>query len=680
MLERLVEGLFSALGLIFDNDFVAPLIILPLMLLAAAFMVMRAWRVVRPFLKAADHRVAVLRRALQSGDGLQSGIGPDATTARLAFANAFDSVKQAMGRQEKRAEPLYQAWHEFHESIVREDEAPIRNTLRPQGFFERAVPNLGFLAFWGNTFVGLGLLLTFMGVVVALHNAGQNMEAGGTTDATNDALEALLTVAAAKFFASIAGLAASIIVRLAEARYGKAVWRRIDAINALLERGFMYVPPQLLSAQQLDELKAQSAQLQRFNTDLALSIGDQVSGRFKEAIATLAEPLAQLDIRKEIATLAEPLAQLNIGIANLGAQFGKGAGDAITGAAGEHLASLGATLEGLRGKLAAVGSEVQNSGGDAANQIKAAAEQFSAAAMNIRDAFESLSSKIAGIGNAVAARNEEIHSSHAEARQKDQASFDASRTAFASAIGGATEALAEAGRRSAELLQAGLDNAVKTSTEEAAKILQDAIAAAGTGFGEAGQQLISAVRDAADQVHAYAEAIDRSRAGAERVATVLENTATSAGGIAGSLGEAASALREAALPVAGNSRALASAATEMSRSLASHNESAVAFLNETRSLSEGIKATQESAEAAWHDYRNRFDGVDRSLGETVERMSAGLADAIGTLRDFVAQLDRDLADIVGKITTPLDNIGELAESIESFAERLPAQGAGGGRR
>lgn len=673
-LDRLVEGLFSALGLVFDNDFVAPLIILPLMLLAAAFMVLRAWRVIRPFLKAADHRIVVLK------DALQSSGGPDAAGERIAFANAFDDVKAAMGRHEKRAEPLYQAWHEFHESIVREDEAPIRNTLRPQVFFERAVPNLGFLAFWGNTFVGLGLLLTFMGVVVALHNTGQSMDADATTATTEAALRTLLIVAAAKFFASIAGLAASLVVRFAEARYGKAVWRRIDDINALLERGFMYVPPQLLSAQQLDELKGQSAQLQRFNTDLALSIGDQVSGRFKDAIATLAEPLAQLDIRKEIATLAEPLAQLNIGIANLGAQFGKGAGDAITGAAGEHLASLGATLQGLRGQLAAVGSEVQSSGGDAANQIKAAADQFSTAAMNIRDAFEALSSKIAGIGDAVAARNEEIHSNHAEARQKDQASFDASRTAFAGVIGGATEALAEAGRRSAELLQAGLDNAVKNSTEEAAKILQDAIAAAGTGFGEAGQHLISAVRDAADQVKAYAEAIDRSRAGAERAATVLDNTATSAGGIAGSLGEAASALREAALPVAGNSRALASAATEMSRSLASHNESAVALLNETRSLSEGIKATQESAEAAWRDYRNRFDGVDRSLGETVERMSVGLGDAIGTLRDFVAQLDRDLADIVGKITTPLDTISELAESIESFAERLPASGAGGGRK
>ncbi|MDP1601841.1 MAG: hypothetical protein Q8M03_01080, partial [Legionella sp.] len=106
-----------------------------------------------------------------------------------------------------------------------------------------------------RTIMTVVAFLTFIGIVVALNTAGAGMEGG--TQETQFALQELLAVAGAKFFASIAGLIASIVLRFADAHYQRKLRGKVERISSLLERGMLYVPAQLLASQQLEELRRQ---------------------------------------------------------------------------------------------------------------------------------------------------------------------------------------------------------------------------------------------------------------------------------------------------------------------------------------------------------------------------------------------------------------------------------------
>jgi hypothetical protein len=63
-----------------------------------------------------------------------------------------------------------------------------------------------------GTLVGVGLVLTFLGLIAALREAGVSITASGTDpEMVKQALSDLLTIASAKFIMSLAGLTGSIV-------------------------------------------------------------------------------------------------------------------------------------------------------------------------------------------------------------------------------------------------------------------------------------------------------------------------------------------------------------------------------------------------------------------------------------------------------------------------------------
>ena len=186
-LNGALDMVLRALEIVYGRPWVVPFILLPAMLLVAGYLHWRSEREIRPFLTAARARVSALKVALgDSGDPL---------TERQAFASNYLSVGSTMGKEEPGAGSLVQAWREFQESFVDENADPIRNTSRPAAFFGRVAPRLAYLTFASNVFVGVGLILTFLGLIVALNKAAQGMS-GENVAAAKGALAGLLTVAA----------------------------------------------------------------------------------------------------------------------------------------------------------------------------------------------------------------------------------------------------------------------------------------------------------------------------------------------------------------------------------------------------------------------------------------------------------------------------------------------------
>ncbi|MFK7945156.1 MAG: hypothetical protein AB8B85_19900, partial [Paracoccaceae bacterium] len=116
-------------------------------------------------------------------------------------------------RRKGSKETLWEAFDEFNETIVVDDiDGPLRlrNSVRPSSFIN--VEDLGFgvgiFRILPNTFVSAVLLLTFLGLVAALHQFAQSMNAG--SGGMDQAMQNFMQIASAKFVMSLVGLFCSI--------------------------------------------------------------------------------------------------------------------------------------------------------------------------------------------------------------------------------------------------------------------------------------------------------------------------------------------------------------------------------------------------------------------------------------------------------------------------------------
>jgi hypothetical protein len=644
ILGQMLDAFLDILDFVYGERWVAPFVLLPAMFAAAFVVRQRATARVVPYLKAARERAGVLQSAL--GDDRD----PDAE--RRAFAGNYIQVSRAMGAEQDGAHNLVQAWREFQESMVDESASPVRNTNRPSAFFNRSVPKLTVLNFASNIFVGAGLILTFLGLIVALNTAAQNM--GEDIAAAKLSLEHLLTVAGAKFFTSVAGLGASIWLRFTEYNLSKKIRHETDLICELLERGLLYVSPQRLAVEQLEVLREQRDQLKFFNTDVALQLSERIGAQFSQAIAPVAASLTEL----------------NNNMTSVTQGIGAGAREAIEKVSGDQLRGLSETLGELRGKLDAIGQSVGNSGADAANQIRLAGEDFSRAASDIRAAFDRLAGQVDGMGTRITEQSDAAQTAQQKALADILAGIEDAQSRSNSMLTTMLSTLQAAGSQAAGTIQQEVEKTLKVGVEASSETFRKAIEASSGELRENTKKLSDAVGEAAQQVERASVGFSQSGEKAAQTAEAMRNVTDSARTVATSMSDAAQGFANAAGPVAEAARAVNQAAARVADTVDADRAAATAALAEMRSLADSIRSTQQSAEAAWSDYRARFEGVDRALSQATEKLAETLGDSLTQFRKFAQETDREMAGAVSRLSNTLTQIEEYAESLDDFVEAL----------
>lgn len=641
-LEQFLDAFLSVLDFVYGERWVAPFVLLPIMFAAAFIVRQRAKKRVVPYLTAARERI----------DALQSVLGTDRDpdAERRAFAENYIEVSGAMGTEQEGAHNLVQAWREFQESMVDESASPVRNTNRPSAFFNRAAPKLTVLHFSSNIFVGVGLILTFLGLIVALNTAAQNM--GEDITAAKLSLEHLLTVAGAKFFTSVAGLGASIWLRFTEYNLSKNIRRDTDLICELLERGLLYVSPQRLAVEQLDVLREQRDQLKFFNTDVALQLSDRIGAQFTQAIAPVAASLTELN---------DNMTSVTQGI-------GAGAREAIEKVSGEQLRGLSETLGELRGKLDAIGQTVGNSGADAANQIRLAGEDFSKAASDIREAFDRLAGQVDGMGTRITEQSDAAQAAQQKALADILAGIEHAQARSNTMLTTMLTTLQTAGSEAAGSIQQEVEKTLKSGVEASGETFRKAIEASSGELRDTTKNLSDAVGEAAQQVERASVGFSQSSEKAAQTAEAMRNVTDSARTVATSMSDAAQGFASAAGPVAEAARSVSQAAGRVADTVEADRAAAMAALTEMRSLADSIRSTQQSAETAWSDYRARFDGVDQALSKATEKLAETLGDSLTQFRKFAQETDREMAAAVSRLSNTLTQIEEYAESLDDFVE------------
>lgn len=639
-LDQILNAILKGLEVVYGRPWLA-LCALILMFVWAGVIIVQARRRTAPFLRSAADRVAALKSAL--------GDASDAAIARKAFSENFLDVMGALEKTQPGSESLVVAWREFHESIIDENASPIRNAVRPSSYFNGAAPRFTGLIFASNAFVATGLILTFIGLVVALHTAAGNM---GDVDKAKNALTLLLTIASAKFLTSIGGIGASLWLRFAEHGLSRRVGRDVQAICGLLERGMLYVSPQQLAAEQLEVLKEQRDQLKFFNTDVALQLSERIGVQFQQAIAPVTASLAQL----------------NDNMTSMSEGLGQGAAKAVAEASGGELRALGQTLATLGERLDMLSATVGASGDDAARQIKAAGADFAAAATDIRAAFDKLAAQVDGIGGKLAEQGEIAAQAHDAALQRVLDGLERTQARSADVMTDAVKALQDAGAKAAETMQREVSEALASGVAESQRTFRTALDESGEALRGTASGLAGAIGDAATKIERAGADFTRSGENASLAAQAMGMVTSDAQAVARAIGDAATGFGSAAAPVTQASQSMGEAASRMARTTEVATEANVAVLTQLRELAEGIRETQTAAEMAWRDYRGRFEGVDKALAATTVKLGETLGDSFEEFRKFATKFDSEMAGAVSKLGNALTQIEEYAGALDEYVE------------
>ena len=235
-----------------------------------------------------------------------------------------------------------------------------------------------------NMFVGVGLLFTFLGLILALLSASAGVSAVNVADA-QQALKGLLGAAGFKFLSSLAGLLSSLVFSWREKARLYKVDNAISDINKSIELAFTPISTELLAYQrnkllerqeallreQLDESRQMTAQIKRFETDFAVSIATALDNKLSPKIEELASTLsgATTQLLEKIGSVNENA--LDIMVKDFGKVMSEGTGQQVTEMS-EAIKSISERLEAtgtvLEDKFKGAGDDIA-SGATLLNEI-----------------------------------------------------------------------------------------------------------------------------------------------------------------------------------------------------------------------------------------------------------------------------------------------------------------------
>ena len=249
-LEAGAVGLLIAL---FSRPGSALLLAMGIFAFAMAVLAVTWWSRVRPMSAALMKRLEALSVA---------GSAAPASLAR-GFASRLEQVDLAMMSRSPSVPQLPQSWMEYRQTFVELEEDVISASSHADDYFQGAGAPGRTLEWWANIFVAIGLLFTFLGIVAALSQATRAIQAGASADAMQAALSQLLDIAAAKFWTSVAGIAASLVLRIVGRGWRDRLEAEEDELCETLDACVAHISPQSVSLLQLRELRRLADALDR---------------------------------------------------------------------------------------------------------------------------------------------------------------------------------------------------------------------------------------------------------------------------------------------------------------------------------------------------------------------------------------------------------------------------------
>ena len=611
-----------------------------------------------------------------------------------AFAKGYADFQHGLKQDYRRKGPrerVWESWDEFNETIVLDDidDGPpkMRNSIRPASFLN--VEDLGFgsglFRILPNTLVSIGLFLTFLGLVAALHQFAQSMDAGST--GMDQAMRDFMQIASAKFVMSLVGLLCSIAFTiLLRARQNK-IDHALTRLCTGIERRLVFVSLEDIGFRQLRAATEQREHLREIGYGMVAELQkplDALPEKITGAIAERMDPIFD-----QVKTMGTSSMEGMVG--DLSQQLSQSVGNALTRASeslGEATDRIGTMVD----RMGETNSQAGDGLRDALDQMaRAMSDMRAEVASSGRTASEAMTE---GADRLLSVMNETLQG----IRDNTGEGATAMRTAaqeMRTAAEGFREALSSASEESARAAQ----DRMAQSSAEAGKAIEGAgqsllesfnqtsadIAKLGAEMGGViGEELLSRLEAVSTQLDAMADAVQRGASGAQTAAQGLNFGADAIHGASEGFRSASQALSSAAEPIRASqeriettlrrvgdlvetvSETLMQNSASVAENAAHVLESAQTALGNER---EGIRRSLEATRAAMAqlaDEAEKLDQIDQMLGRALTQYNEQLEAALGTAQDHVGEMRDTLAP-------GLDTLKSVVEQAEQF---LPAQRRG----
>lgn len=621
-----------------------------------------------------------LWRAMRLVSTAQGRVRKRAETRR-SFAAGFERLSQRLEGNWL----IGHAWIEFEETLFDKDsDRAIGNTVRPQVFFNPGVARerLGGLKMMNAVpgyFVGIGLLLTFIGLVFALYKAGAAASAG---DAEIMAAEmaGLLRIATFKFSTSIAGLTASIVLSIVFRWFFILIEGSFGRFNAMLERGLLYAAPQAISMEISRTMQDQLVQLKDITQgEFFARMGSEIAPRLNAAIADAMAPVTE-QIGNAVGNLS---ANSQDGVQKMLESFT----NQLQHGAGTEMRELAATLKQLQMSILEMQGGLRGSGDDFSAKLSEAADNMNRMVERAGQSFETssgqsrdaLTAVVETLRQTMEKANAEIDASLGAAAGGASAKLEAAMGVVmekldrqVGQIGDSLTALQRTMGEQGDYARQQIEASVSHSSEIQKGVLADLKEAVGS----VSAQLRSAVEEALASVGQRFSELSTSMRSIEGALTsqklALEATAGEARKTAQAFGESATIVRSATAPLMTVSDKFAGATERMATGVDATLKALETARDTMATLAAGLGATNERSSAFWASFTTKFDAVDTALGKAVETLSRSTSEQQDRLQSHVRGVDQGLSEAIGKLSPFLAQIKDSAEAIADSLEAARA--------
>lgn len=565
-----------------------------------------------------------------------TGRNSDEDEARLAFARRFNDIDEMMmSTDNKQVEPLQRNWEEYRETIVDPSAEVLQNTARPEIFFLALNDRHRGLNWYANIVIAIGLLITFLGIIAAL----STLDLKGGVDAMQSSLNELMQVAGAKFWASVGGIFASIIIRTFDYRYSNRIEENLNELCDLLEHGMMYLPPQRIAIQQLRQLEEQTPALRTFSDQLAVALEGA--------------------LEKQMVPMISHLGSIQEGIEKISGGGNDAVKEAIASGAGAEMSGLADAISSMTLSMVAMSDRMEKQSGEADRQIEDAIRRFGQASEEMRTAFGELNRNFDTIAERMRADSEEASE---QTRTRMSALIESLGSTMDEMKNGLSTAAGEMGAASA--------NAAQDAARVGQEALESSFASFTRQFTEAGKPLVESMKDAGQAITTSSDNLVSAQSSIGDHARAIESVASRSSDLATAFGSVADDVQAATLPVRGAADAIAKAIKSMELIIAAQATTANDSREEMVEMATALSDTARAAETAWSEYRGRFEQVDRSLGEAIDLITNASSQHAQNLNDRVGQVDKALGDGVAQLAGALKPLATLRDTVEELAGAL----------
>ena len=220
-------------------------------------------------------------------------VGSDKASILNNFYNKLDSISKDL----KDNSIIGNTWIEYRERMIRpEDGQRIYISIRPFEYFnihDTHLEHVYLQRFWPGFFVALGLIFTFIGLILALDDARSALGREVAIESAVESLQNLLSTAGAKFYTSLAGLFTSIVVVFFARGFNRKKNIAFKEFCELIEECTVYQPDVEIYIKSEKTFREQLEQLKLFNDTLVTKLADKLNEDLPRYLSEAIKPLVE---------------------------------------------------------------------------------------------------------------------------------------------------------------------------------------------------------------------------------------------------------------------------------------------------------------------------------------------------------------------------------------------------